>query len=214
MLLSGRNVGVPHVHGHGLNLGKLLTQKLPKLALQALQAALIPHKLNRALVDIANQRLVFVPLGDRLLIHSYMDGQPALLAPLAPIHRPLQNAPALVPTQPAPRRGRLDAALLRHPDHKTLQMEGKLQAVLTELRSHLLDLMTQAVEPRRTDMNAGLHLTGVQVPIDVLRRMIVEPVKRIALRAAYPIFGLVVHVKVNPLRFVIDHHLLDEPGRP
>ena len=213
MFLGSGDIGVPHVHGHGLNLVKLLTQKLPKVALQALPAAIIPHKLNRVRIHVVNQRLVSVPLGDRLLIHPPMGGCPSFFTRLAPIHRPLQNALALVPTQPAQPRGRLDSALLRHPDNQALQMEGKLQAVLTELRSHLLDPMPQAVEPRRTDMKAGLHLTGVQMPIDVLRRMIVETVKGIAHRAAQPNIRLVVHVKVNPLRFVIDHHLLDEPGR-
>jgi hypothetical protein len=50
--------------------------------------------------------------------------------------------------------------------------------------------------------------------VNALRRVIIKPVKLIAHRAAHPDVRLMVDVDVNPLRWFIHSHLLNEPGRP
>ncbi len=92
-------------------------------------------------------------------------------------------------------------------------MEGKLRTVFGKPRTYLFDPVGWTVDPWGPHVNENLHLTSVQMPLNVLWRIIIKPLKRIAYRAAKPNVRFMVCVNVNPLRLVINYHLLYEPGR-
>ena len=93
------DVGVPHVHGHGLDRTDLFWCQSCPIPVQAALFAVFSHVQHPAPRQIVHQRQIVVTLAKRLLIDTDLSDRLGLAALQSTLYRSLHDAVYFVPTQ-------------------------------------------------------------------------------------------------------------------
>ena len=153
------------------------------VAVQTLLRAVFGDVLHRALVQVAHEREVAVPLGRRLLVDADPAHDSRLLACSPPRHRPLHHAPRLVPADPQDPRGAAHVALTQHVDGEALEQQREPRPRLRPRHLDLDHAVVTACHPRDARVQVGLELATVQMPPGPFLGVIVQRQRLGAVRA-------------------------------
>jgi len=207
-----RDIRFGHIHGYGLDTGKLFLRQTVKVACKAGAVATERHLFHRAPVQVADDGdIVLLPFAGRLFIHPDHRNKPGWLALDAPRHRPVHQVVRFIPTETKNRPGCLDARLPQHVKGKALKQQGEPAMGFSPGQSHLPDPMFRAGDSRRRGMEKGLKLATVQVAPDSLLRVIMQRTFLAAVRTGpLPPSGM-LHPDIDSLAGNIKFHTGHRP---
>src|SRR4030042_5928257 len=168
------NVGVPNIHGHGLNCLPLLLRKPLIIAIQTPLLTIISKILHRPRIQVTNQREILVPLSNRLLIHTDPGTRPLPLGQQPSFDRTLHKVPCLVPTDPQNPSRPQDVTLPKHIDGQPLKQQREPGTFLRPRQSHLPYPVLSTVYSGRPGMKVRLKLTTVHMTPCPLRSMVIQ----------------------------------------
>ena len=89
---DGLHIGLPHVHGDRLDAGELVRRQPREVALEAGLLAVLRDVFDGRPVQVADERQVLVPLGDRLLVDAEVGRRAGLLGAPPALDGPLEDA--------------------------------------------------------------------------------------------------------------------------
>ena len=177
------NVGLPHVHRHRLDAVKLLLCQSRVVAVETLLRAVFGDVLHRALLQVADQRQVPVPLGRRLLVDADPAHDLRRFALPPPRDGALHNAPGLIPADPQDLRGSRHVALPQHFDGEALEEQRESRPRLRPWHRDLDHPVFPAGHPWDARVQMGLELAAVEMAPGPLLGVIVQRQRLGAVRA-------------------------------
>ena len=179
----GLNVGLPHVHRHRLDAIKLLRCQSRVVPVETVLRAVFGDVLHRALIQVADQRQVRVPLGRGLLVDADPANDLRRFALPPPRDGARHNAPGLIPADPQDLRGSRHVALPPHIDGEALEEQRKSRPPLRPWHRDLDHSVFPAGHPWDPRMQVGLELAAVEMAPGPLLGVIVQRQRLGAVRA-------------------------------
>ncbi len=167
-------MGLPHVHGDGLDPRQLLFGQGQIEGIQTGLLAVVGDGFDRRPIEVEDQRDVAVPLGGRLLVHAEPGHDAARLGLLAPGHCPLHQVPGFVPTGPQQPGAAQDIRLEQDVDGVVFEGEGEPAAGQGPGEADLVEALLGAVHSGRAGMQPGHAFAVIEVPPLPGRQVIME----------------------------------------
>ena len=163
-VLDRRLVGLPHVHGNRSNPSDLLGIQALECVDQAGLRTLGSHLQDSPTFQVDEHSDVAMTLADRLFIDTQVGDHLRFTATKATLHRPLHDAPRLVPRDPQQSTGALHGLAGQNRRDATLFKRHRESAVgFCPGKRHPKDTVFRAVGSRHRRMDPRLSLLHVQV---------------------------------------------------
>lgn len=179
---------------------------------QATLLAIFAHIQHSPSDQVIHQSQIAVPFPKRLLINTDLTHQFSFAALQATLHRPLQDAVDLVPTQFQKSGYRFLAGRLQPFHRQGLKQYREPTRWFRPRQPDYLHAVVPTFASWRLRMQNRLILAGVQVPALPFRLMVVQLAGRTAFRAL-PIDQVIVsEINVDFAGFQFQIHRVYEPG--
>lgn len=212
MLERGLEIGLPHVHGHGLDPRQLILGELEVVPIKALGLTPFGHIHHRTADQIANHGHLVVPLAECLLVNAKISRGLRLFAFPAPAHRPSHDVPGFIPvnahdTTRSGHRG----ALGQHVVNQPLNQQGKTSLELGSWRVDLKDAILGAVHSGSPSTHKRIELTRIQMGPNSGLGMISASMLPSAYRVRPTCSGSMLDADVHPPFNRVQLDSLDKP---
>lgn len=161
--LCSSNIGAPHVHHNGFQFLSLLRGKLLEGRLKDFSIALVSPILHRRVINVINQRLIMMPFGKRLVIHTHSFRNSVKFRLSTTLNHSFHHASTNKPVQVQQTTRAFDAAFLLRINNKDRTFIGHFGMVFTKPGDNLQHPVFSRFNPRKTNTTDGSHLASIQM---------------------------------------------------
>ena len=205
------DIGLGHVHAHGLDPIDLFIAELIEVTREAFLAIPFSDLFDNISLEITDDRDVILPATSGFFIHSVLGDHPFGFSHEPALNCPFKDVPGLVPADTEDPPGGLDAGSRQDTNREALEQHREPGVGLSPWELDLTDAVLRTLDPGRIGMEKGLKLTAVQMTPDPLSSVIVErPFSRAFRAGPLEPFGM-LDPDINPLLLDVQFNSADAP---